>query len=243
MADIFQKISARTALVRTKLGERTDIDTKINQWIRDAYIELAMAISFEELLTSSDVSTTTGEVLGVDDIYNYPANARAIKSIHIVRTDGSAYELRRKNVKYLDKYNTSTTGPPSIYAPWSSQGATPLTTFVRQIIVRPMPDTVVYTLRWRFWRLPIIESTLADTVLQVPLDWLEIIDYAAAMRGFSDLIEYDKAAAIQMLLYGGFDPATGRKMPGLIKQKMTGMVAESEAEEYGIQPRTWRYTS
>ncbi len=236
----FQKISDRTALVKAKLGQRADIDTRINQWIRDAFIELAMSIPFEELLSSKDETTTTGATLGVDDIYDYPDDCRAIKSIHMVRADGSSYEVRRKNTKYLDKYNTSATGPPTIYAPWSVQ---PQASFKRQIIVRPMPGaSVTFTLRWRFWQLPIIDGTLADTFLTVPLDWLEIIDYSAALRGFQELLEPARAQATFAFLYGGIDPNTGFKMPGIIKQRMTAMIAESESEEYGIRPRLVGYT-
>ncbi|KKK47033.1 hypothetical protein LCGC14_3159280 [marine sediment metagenome] len=237
----FQQISDRLPLVKTKLGEKTGIDTKIHQWIRDAFIEFAMATPFEELLSSKDQTTTTGATLGTDDIYDYPDNCRAIKSIHMLRTDGSSYELRRKNTKYLDKYNTNSTGPPTIYAPWSVQ---PQASFKRQIIVRPMPGaTVTYTLRWRFWQMPIIDGTLADTYLTVPLDWLEIIDYGAAMRGFQDLLMFDRAMITHAFLYGGYDPETHFKTPGIIKQRMTAMIAESEAEEYGIRPRLSGYTN
>ena len=238
----FQQISDRTSLVKTKLGEKSGIDTKVNQWIRDAFIEFAMSIPFEELLSSKDETTTTGATLGTDDVYTYPSDCRAIKSIHMVRSDGSSYELRRKNTKYLDKYNTSSTGPPTIYAPWSKQ---PRASFERQIIVRPMPGaSVTYTLRWRFWLMPIIDSdTLANTYLTVPLDWLEIIDYAAALRGFMDLLMFDRAQVTHAFLYGGLDPNTGFKMPGIVKQRMTAMVAESESEEYGIRPRLVGYTN
>jgi hypothetical protein len=75
----------------------------------------------------------------------------------------------------------------------------------------------------------------------MPDDWLEILDYSAAMRGLTELIEPDKAAALYNLLFGPrgentIDPKTGRPKFGLIAQRMTAMEAEYTDAFYGLPP-------
>ncbi len=236
----FQQISDRTTHVREKLGKRTDIDTRINLWLGDAYLELGMGFSFEELLSTVDTPTTAGEVEGTDDIYDYPSNTRAIKALTLIRSNDSRQPLIRRSIRLIERYSASTPGPPSIYAPYSVQAAT---TTTRLIIVRPIPD-IVYTpgIRWRIWLKPVLDGTIADTYLRMPDDWLEILDYSAALRGFTELLEHERAAAIFALLNGAEDPRTGKRQPGLIAKRMTAMQAEVGEEEYAIRPRIRKYT-
>ena len=76
-------------------------------------------------------------------------------------------------------------------------------------------------------------------MINLPDDWLEILDYEAQMRGFIDLQEPDKAAGVRQLLYGN---PKKPGMPGLIKQRLTRIQAEYENANYGIRPRKQRYT-
>lgn len=229
----FQQISDRLASVQTKLGNRSDLDLRIYNWLRDAYIEMAYAYSFDELQDSEDQSSVDGT-----SKYNYPssvgvnnAEVRAIESLALIDTNGQSILLDRKSIRIIDEYSTEVESRPSIYATWNEQTATGVQRFIE---LRPVPDSSDYTLRWRVWLEPIIESTVQNTYLRCPLDWLEIIDYGASIRGFTELLEHDRANATRDLLYGFIDPTSGRRQPGLIASRMTRRQAEYRA---GLIPR------
>jgi len=221
----FQKITDRAEGVKQKLGNRSDLAARIYLWLRDAYIELAMAYPFDELLSTVDVSTVGGT--NETGTYTYPTGVRAIRSLALIDTSSKqSTTLERKNIRIIDNFNTATLSKPAIYCTWVLQ--TPA--FVRQVFLRPLPDKV-YTLRWRVWMKPTINATVENTELAVSDDWLEIVDYCAALRGFTELLEHDRATAIRDLLYGFIDPRSGKRQPGLIASRMTGMQAEYEAGE------------
>jgi len=221
----FQKITDRADGVKQKLGNRSDLTTRIYLWLRDAYIELAMAYPFDELLSTYDGVTIGGT--SETGTYTYPTGTRAIRSLAIIDTSTKqSTTLARKNIREIDNYSTTTKTKPSIYCTWVLQ--TP--SFVRQVLIRPLADKV-YTMRWRIWLLPTISGTVQNTELAVSDDWLEIVDYCAALRGFTELLEHDRATAIRDLLYGFIDPRSGKRQPGLIASRMTGMQAEYEAGE------------
>ncbi len=203
----------------------TGAPSRVDVWLRDAYLELAFAYPFDELLTTVDVSTVVGTA-----IYNYPAGVRAIRSLALLNTTtNQATPLDRKNIREIDTYNTTTQSVPQIYATWVVQGPP----FVRHIVLRGVPN-LVYTIRWRAWLAPVINATVSLTSLQMPDDWLEILDYSAAIRGFTELLEPDKATAIFNLIHGYTDPRTGKYQPGLIAMRMTTMQAEYAAGAFPL---------
>ena len=227
----YQTISNREAGVKEKLGKRTDIDARIITWLRDAYLELGMAYPFDELLSSATTSTVAGT-----DEYNYPTGVRAIRRLSIIDNNQSIL-LDRKSIGYIDDFSTIAESRPSYYATWVTQGADEITRFVK---LRTIPDKV-YTLKWRTWLSPTINGTVENTKLQMPLDWLEILDYAAAMRGFGDLLEHDRANALRDMLYGFIDQTTNRRQPGLIASRMTTMQAEYAAGSFPIGEMSRKY--
>jgi hypothetical protein len=56
--------------------------------------------------------------------------------------------------------------------------------------------------------------------------------------------EEDKAHAIQAMLYGYSDPATGKYTPGLVQNLQNRLQASGAFKDYGIQPqgRTQSFT-
>jgi hypothetical protein len=212
--------------VKDLLGNRSDITARISRWIASGYRDIATTIPFETL----EQTDNTFLVPNVDT-YDYLQGARAVKSITLGFPAGvpqSWRPLRKRNVKILDRYNTSTPGTPSIWAP-----------FNQQYIIRNVPDNA-YQLIVRYWMsVQIDPNDINNTVIQVPDDWVEIVTYQAAMRGFMALLEPDKAAAIRTLLYG--NPKQPDK-PGLLKQRLTRIQAESMDADYGLRPKLNRYT-
>lgn len=230
----YQQISARTTLVQNKLGGRTDLvsgsPSRIDNWIKDSYIEIAYKVEFDEM------KTTIIQDVGPDaDFIAYPATTRAIKVITAYDDNGGVFSMSPTDIKMLRKYpiTSSNDSSPGKYA-----------VFGQNIFFRPKFDKT-YHLYIDIWQKPTIAGTVNQTNLQVPDDWLEIIDYGAAMRGHAELLERDKAQEIMILLYGTSDPNTGKYTPGLIYQRMNRRQAEAPSYDYGLVPKTVRqgYTS
>jgi hypothetical protein len=221
----------RVDRVRAMLGNRRDLDTRIVSWLRDSYIELGMNYPFEDLEDSALIDVVPGT-----DKYSYPTTSvlngsdtigfstRAIKSVTLVLSNGSTIPLRKRNIKFLDRYSSSV-GRPSIYASYHNV-----------IVIRPVPNADPSKMLWRIWLKPKIEYDTLSTEILLPEDWLEILDYMAAFRGHTELVERDKAQEIFTLLHGTEDTRSGRRNPGLIKQRILRRQAESVDEEYPIRP-------
>ncbi len=229
----FQQISDRSPFVQKKLGNRSDlvsgVPSRIDIWLRDAYLELTYAYPFDELLSKTDVTTV---ITVPTDTYSYPSGVRALRGVSGIDTSvtpNQSFVIERKNIRYLDTF-TPTQARPSMYATYPLQVVGPPPSITRQIVLRPVPDKV-YTIRLRTWILPTIAGTVSATFLQMPDDWLEILDYSAALRGHTELLETDKAQSVQQLLYGYIDPRSGKHQPGMIAARMTSMQAEYEAGE------------
>jgi len=216
--------------VLLELGNRADLSTivgglpsRIDRWLSDSYTEIGMGYDFAELELTID-----GQVVQGQDSLAYPADARAVQSLNFYRLDGSATSVQPffKNIQYIRQFNPVNQGPPSNLA-----------YFALTVIMRPVPDqTYNYTLD--YWQKPQISNVAGDlgaTVINVPDDWLEIVDYGAMMRGHAELQEAEKAQVLQNLLYGITLP-TGKAVPGLIAARMTRKQAQSPSMDYGIQP-------
>lgn len=218
-------IGDQVATVQLMLGNRSDLAARISQWLAFGYLDLGMSYPFEELESSTDDFFQAG--IGT---YDYPVTARAIKTISM--TIGQAQQpIKRRDIKIIRRYNVSNQqGPPSIYG-----------TRAKQILVRPIPDKT-YPFIWDTWDLPQVDQTSTATInatnLLLPLDWIEILQYMAALRGHIALLERDKAQEIHTLLYG--DP-TDVVQPGLIKTKLLIHSAESYDSDYAIRPKIRAY--
>ena len=215
-------VGSQVATVASLLGNRTDLNAKISQWLVDGYYDLATTIPFETLEDSEENVT----VAGIDS-YDYPENARAIKDLTIY-VNKAPRQLYKRNMKIIRQYQAQTTSIPAIWAPFGTQ-----------YVLRGVPNGA-YPMTVDFWMWPTIAAVINSTVIQLPPDWLEIVRYEAQMRGFIDLQEPDKAAGIRTILYGNpMKPG----MPGLIKQRLTRIQAEYQDANYGMRPRTTRYTN
>jgi hypothetical protein len=221
-------------IVQLNLGNRQDLVSRISGWLARAYIDLCMNYPFEELEFPIDDVFQQG--VGT---YPYPdssapnsSTVRAIKTISMTVGQGNQQPVKRRDIKIIRRYNTSSQqGPPAIYGP-----------FNRQIYVRPIPDQS-YPFTWDTWILPQVDQTSASTInatpFILPTDWQEILEYMATLRGHISLLERDKAQELHMLLYG--DPMN-QSQPGLIKTKILIHPAESYDSDYAIRPKNRPYS-
>lgn len=221
-------IGDSVATVQLNLGNRSDLAARISQWLAYAYIDLGMSYPFEEL-----EDTVDDMFLPTIDVYDYPVTARAIKTLSMTIGTDSQQPIKRKDIKVIRRYSTaSQSGPPSIYG-----------TRAKQILVRPVPGQA-YPFKWDIWSLPAVDQTDTSTInasaVLLPLDWIEIMQYMATLRGHIALLERDKAAEIHTLLYG--DPKD-QDQPGLIKTKLLIHSAESYDSDYAIRPKNKAYSN
>lgn len=225
-------------LVAFQLGNRPDLTqpvaaigaiSRIELWLKNAYVSLGMGQSFSEMESTLTFTTTVGL-----DNYAYPTTVRAIKSLVLSRPDGTVILPARKDIQYIRRYaSVGITSAPAIWAPFSSL-----------IFFRPAPD-MIYTATVDFWAKPVISGSLGTTPILLPDDWLEALTYDAAMRGHTELGEPEKARALAMLLYGFTDPQTGKFTPGMLQNLSNRMQAEAPFEDWGVQPkdRNQNYTA
>jgi hypothetical protein len=223
----YTSIGDHVGTVASLLSGRTDQNASISQWLLNGYRDIAHTIPFETLEDTQDPYPCVANFPTLD----YPSNARAIKSITLgfpASTPTSERPLYKRNKAIINRYASTPTGVPSIWAPYAYQ-----------IHLRMVPDDA-YPLIVDFWRKVIPDpEDINNTLIEVPDDWLEIVEYAAQERGWIDLQEYEKANAVHVFLWG--DPKMGKKNPGLVKQRLTRIQAEYENANYGMRPRLARY--
>lgn len=97
----------------------------------------------------------------------------------------------------------------------------------------PIPDKN-YTIQTRMLRQhPIQDANLPGTLILIPRDWNEILQWAAAERWFMELLEYEKAGKIHQLLYG--DPKHPDR-PGLLEGRKKRREMEAFRTEAVLRP-------
>lgn len=229
-------ISSRLDDVTKELGNRSDITSgspsRVALWYRNSYISVAMGYNFEQLENMYTFAATQQFSLP------FPAQSRAITYLTIYDQNGSPSSPVFRDKASLDKAGD--------YAGVTSQQMKPgkpgqYTLYQQNLLFSPPFDGQNYTVVLNTWEKPIITADVVSTVLNVPDDWLEALDYGAMMRGHAVLGEPDKALALQRLLYGFTEPTTGRYVPGLFSNLMTRKQANAPARDYGLQPKSARY--
>ena len=232
--------------INAELGNRRDVLTyttfpsvpnlqdtdRLAIWLKDAYNEICLGYRFEELETS-----VTDAFVPNIDVYALPALCRTLRAITLLfGTQQQPRPVRRRHIRNIRRYQMSSLGPPSIYAPFNPGGQP-------SIIVRPVPDRG-YPLIWDIVSKPAFGATLAATIITLPDDWIGVLRSLTKLKGHTALQEPDKAQAEQTYLFGGYDPGVGRRVPGVIKQLIAPRdQTDIEDVEFGLQPLVRRYTN
>lgn len=227
-------INNRLDDVIKELGNRADIQSgapsRVALWYRNAYISLAMGYNFEQLENSFVFSTAPSQFE-----IGFPSTSRAINSLVIYDSSGTPSVPTFKDIQSVRQLGDFTgvsgtqltSGRPSTY-----------TLYENNLFFSPPFDSNGYFVVLDTWEKPAISADVISTVLNVPDDWLEALDYSAIMRGHAILGEPDKAMAIQRLLFGYTDPTSGKYVPGLLSNLQTRKQANAPARDYGLAVRT-----
>lgn len=165
--------------VSARLGNRTNIDSRLQVWINDAYFELLLnpRASFFEL----DKQATT-QTIDTLRSYNLPTDLWFILD---VRDFTNSVKLRRGHWQTFDKRSPSS-GTPRRYA-----------RFGNTIELDPTPNVAVdLIIRYRM-RPTELSSSVA---LVTPREWDEVITTLSVAKGFEALQQFEEAAKQRQLL-------------------------------------------
>lgn len=225
-----------------KLENRTSEINNVARWLRDAIVEISgnpdLRDSFPELEIYGAITNLTGGSINTS-IQEYPeAQFIELSSDFNIKTldfliwiDYPTNQQRRQLVptqfQEADKYQSF----PSLPNEWYRFGNT--------IGFEPTPNQN-YQVQARIQRRhPILDwfnqfNQLSQTPVLLQAEWYEVLEWAAAMRGFAELLEFEKMNSIKQLLWG--DPAHPNDNPGLIASVKTKRRQESWLVQQPLRP-------
>ena len=238
-----QNLEAETV---AKLENRTTDTANVDRYLRDALIELTsnpdLRDSFPELEVEGPQVNLTGGAIGVA-VQEYPeatfltANSGDynVKTLDIIiwtnfPTNNISKQLNPTSYQDVHKY----TSQPSLPTDWYRFGG--------NIGFDPMPNQNYQVQAFYQRRHPITDyfntsSQLNTTTLLVPNEWFEIIEWAAAMRGFAELLNFERQQAIYNMLWGAPDKDNkGQRLPGLISTVKTKRRQEAWMQQQPLRP-------
>jgi hypothetical protein len=165
--------------VKSRLGERTDIDARLVTWINDAYFELMLSPRFRFYELEKQATMQTINTLAA---YDLPTDLWFILDI---RDFDNGTKLRLGHWSQFDKTSV-TYGRPVRYAH-----------FADTVELDPVPDDV-YDMILRYKYRPPELSEGSSTVL--PREWDELIVALATQKGWEALENTDKAVVAAQLV-------------------------------------------
>ena len=235
-----------------KIENRSSKTADIDRWLRDSLIEIAgnpdYRDSFPELeefgpaysLTGGTAVTTSGgtavqeyaegKFVPVGDFLN--------KTLDIlIWIDYPKNSVRRQlapgHYQNADKFQSNPSLPVEWYRFGLSIGFTPPPNMNYQIqarIMRRHPITDYFN----------TNGLLNQTQILLPQEWFEVLEWAAAMRGFMELLNFERASEIKQMLWG--DPEHPNDNPGLIASVKTKRRAEGWMQQQPLRPIVHKYS-
>ena len=176
-----QSFTAIKTEVVARLGNRSDITSRVERWINYAFFELLLnpRFSFFELDQSIQFQTVAGQVgyLVGTDIFITKEQFWFILDIQDVTNQR---HLSRSHYQVLDRVS-STTGQPVRYY-----------RFGMGVFLDPTPDAV-YLLRMRFRQRPADLTQSSQSIFGLQTEWEEPLIVLATIKGFEALDQRQKA--------------------------------------------------
>lgn len=192
-----------------ELRNRGDIGTRLERWLRNAYMEVAYGYRFYELETS----TTFTLSVGASEITFMQIGKSDIKYILSLRDTSNNRKINPASFRYIDK-RTIADGDPAHYCRYG-------TSFLFD--AKPASSGNTYKLRYR---KQVTEPDFsASASPETPDNWDEIIMLMAVARGHHALFE--PALAEQ----------TEARAMRLVAKFPLEDVIDSEDQDFGITPR------
>lgn len=211
--------------VRRKLGGRSDQNNNLNIWIAEAVLELAENYPFKGLLVQGPVTAFQVNV-NTYDRNNWCQSGDGwtdIKSwfLFFNGISGPGWQIKGRNLNFVQSY-ANISGIPTY---WSEADDSNLV-----VGFNPCQSYYSYMNYQRINPFTYnsdgsLNPANGDSVY-LPNDWQEIIEYAAAIRGASELRAFDYVDKYYSLLHGDDDYRSSNGLkgkPGLIFGRTTSM--------------------
>jgi hypothetical protein len=184
--------------LQLRLGNRADLDARMNRWLNYAYFEILMNPRFQffELDTAAPVFDT----IQGQDTYTF----EGIKIVDMwfildIRDMTNERKLRRTHWSYIDKITRFQGMPIRYYR------------FGNGFVMQPIPDAT-YVIQVRYRRRP-PDLTNGTDFINLGTEWEEPIITLASIKGFEALQLKEEAAGARQLLEGMFSSRID--VPGL----------------------------
>lgn len=214
-----------------RVENRTTDLSRAYVWLRDALIEITSAFDLRNEFDTLEILGTpynlTVNVQEYDETPLLPAGVPYnLSTLDILiwldpPTNSVRWRLEHSHYQKADTFQPTNSVPTEWYR------------FGNTIGFNPIPDKA-YQVRTRMLQPhPINDSNLSATAIIIQRDWNEILIWAAAMRGFMELLEFEKAEKIRVLLYG--DPKHPDR-PGLVEGRKKRREHEAWRTEEALRP-------
>jgi hypothetical protein len=226
--------------VLQKVENRSTDTAQAWQWVVDALLELStdreLRNEFDQLEEYGNMFNLTVGQQEYDDIECFvpggDINTSTLDFLLWIDPPNNTQRRRLDMISYqeADKWQASNAQPIQCYR------------FSDLIGFYPIPDQT-YTVQPRIQRQhPINDTNIGATPILLPRDWNEIICWAAAMRGYADLKEYEASQKIHDLLYGAGDENTAKRSPGMIMRRKKRREQEAWRKEMPLRPVVRTYS-
>lgn len=213
-----------------KVENRTTEAADIDRWIRDALLEIAGNPEYRESFDQLEVTGPQFNLTQGTQEYSFsnfvPTGDYNIQTFDVMLwvdypTNSVRRKLQQTDFRDSDKFQMTQSIPSEFYR------------FGDNIGFNPTPNQP-YQVQGRIMRRhPINDISTRDTLIRLPREWYEVIEWSAALRGFMELLEFEKAANVRQLLHG--DPKHP-ELPGLIQGVKIRRRQEAWMQEQPLRP-------
>jgi len=213
-----------------RMENRVSDIARADIWLRDALLEITADPDFRNEFDQLEIYGP--QFLLIPTVQEYQESNliptgqvnQATLDILIWQDPGTNLIRRKLNLSHYqkaDNFQPTNALPTEWYRFNSNIGFTPI------------PDQA-YQVQTRMLQMhPINDANLSATQILIPRDWNEVLIWAAVLRGFMELLQYEKAAKVRMLLYG--DPKYPRR-PGMLNGRKKRREQEAWRTEQSLRP-------
>lgn len=214
-----------------RVENRTTDLSRADIWLRDALLEITgdfnLRNEFDQLEVWGTPYNLTVNVQEYAESNLLPANVDYnVATLDILiwldpPTNSIRWKLEHSHYQKADNFQPTNSVPTEWYR------------FGNSIGFNPIPDKTYQVQTRMLQQHPINDADLTATTLLISRDWNEILIWAAVERGFMELLEFEKAGKIHVLLYG--DPEHPER-PGLIEGRKKRREQEAWRTEEALRP-------
>jgi hypothetical protein len=227
-----------------KLENRTTNTLNIDRYIRDALIELTgnpdLRDSFPELEVRGPIFNLQGGPLQFS-VTEYPETSfiwpgdENVKILNIILwidwpVNSRSIKLNPGVYQESDEYKQGPSQPVEWYRIGNLIGFDPTPNRNYQVQAtyqREHPITDYFN----------EQGQLNSTVVLMRKEWFEILEWTAAMRGYAELLNYQRAQEVFQMLWGRPDPNnSGERLPGLITNVKSRRQSERWLRQQPLRP-------